>query len=62
MARPLPIIPSPFSDYAECLNWFRCLSTSTLKAMWDHAECGPEWCDEIYRVMQERGEGNYVAV
>ena len=61
--RPLPIVPDQFPTYEECLEWFRSLSTSTLKAMWDSPD--DDWhvhCDEIHRVMNERGQGDYVCV
>ena len=57
--RPLPIVPD--LPAAELLNWFRSLSTSTLKHMWD-CEIGDTYCDEIHFVMNERGQGSYVAV
>jgi hypothetical protein len=37
------------------------LSTGTLKRMWDD-ERYDVYCDEIHFVMNERGEGAYVAV
>lgn len=43
------------------LDWFRSLTTSRLKAMWDDERYDAH-CDEIHRVMNERGEGEYVAV
>ena len=58
--RLAPIVPE-FSRYEDLLEWFRGLSTSTLKFMWDN-ECGEVHCDEIHCVMNERGEGSYVAV
>ncbi|GEM_PF-6339474 len=65
--RPLPIVPDQFETYEECLDWFRSLSTSTLKAMWDamYPDHENQWhihCDEVHRVMNERGEGDYVCV
>lgn len=58
--RPLPIVPE-FPNYGECLAWFRSLSTTSLKRMWDSEDYDVH-CDEIHRVMNERGEGHYVAV
>lgn len=52
----LPIVP----DRAD-LDWFRSLTTRRLKQMWDSEEYHVH-CDEIHRVMNERGEGRYVAV
>lgn len=59
--RAFPKVPDLPHD--ELLSWFRSLSTEQLKAMWDCV--GDDYhvyCDEIYTVMQERGEGRYVAV
>ena len=55
-----PIVPEEL-PHAEILDWFRALATPTLKRMWDGPP-GEVWCDEIHRVMNERGEGQYVAV
>ena len=55
-----PIVPENLS-YPNLLSWFRELATPTLKRMWD-SPLGEKWCDEIHRVMHERGEGSYVAV
>jgi len=52
----VPDMPAP-----ELLDWFRCLTTSRLKQMWDD-EKYDIYCDEIHRVMNERGEGRYVGV
>lgn len=59
MAVLRPIVPDlPWEDL---LDWFRDQPTRLLKAMWD-SEQGEIYCDEIHRVMNERGEGAYVAV
>jgi len=58
--RPLPIVPD--GTWEDRLDWFRSLSTSTLKHMWDTEGVVDIHCDEIHRVMNERGEGHYVAV
>ncbi len=56
------LIPTvPDLQYPELLDWFRALTTPQLKAMWNH-EPSLVHCDEIHRVMNERGEGRYVAV
>jgi hypothetical protein len=55
----VPIVPN--LPYPEILDWFRGLSTEQLKRMWDY-EPYHIHCDEIHCVMNERGEGRYVAV
>ena len=56
------LIPAvPDLPYPELLDWYRSLTTPQLKAMWDF-EPYHIYCDEIHRVMNERGEGHYVAV
>lgn len=56
------LIPTvPDMQYPEILDWFRSLSTEQLKRMWDYDPYHIH-CDEIHRVMNERGEGAYVAV
>lgn len=58
----VPMIPKvPDLPYEQMLDWFRNLSTAQLKWMWDN-EIGEVHCDEIHCVMNERGEGSYVAV
>lgn len=60
--RPMPIVPD-FDSYDARLDWFRALPTSTLKRMWDdNGDYWHGWCDEVHRVMNERGEGDYVCV
>lgn len=56
----MPIVPA--LPWNERIDWFRSLSTGALKRMWDNEEIGQEYCDEIHKVMNERGEGLYVAV
>lgn len=52
----------PMIDFdGDILEQFRNLSTPMLKRMWD-SEKWDVYCDEIHRVMNERGEGYYVAV
>lgn len=60
MNRAIIIIPECV-NYTQHLDWFRALSTSQLKRMWD-SEDYEVHCDEIHRVMNERDEGAYVAV
>lgn len=58
----IQLIPTvPDMEYPALLDWFRGLTTPQLKAMWNH-EPSLVYCDEIHRVMNERGEGHYVAV
>ena len=56
---PIP----PMVPWEQALEWFRAQSTDTLKRMWDDPrDDWHVWCYEIHRVMNERGEGHYVAV
>ena len=61
-AEIIQLIPSiPIDE--NCLARVRELTTAQLKYMWD--DRGGRWdtlCDEIHMVMNERGEGAYVAV
>ena len=51
----------PTLPWEQSLEWFRGLTTSRLKQMWDDDRYHVH-CDEIHFVMNERGEGRYVAV
>jgi hypothetical protein len=55
----VPIVPD--LPYPEILDWFRSRTTEELKRMWDF-EPYHIHCDEIHRVMNERGHGAYVCV
>lgn len=60
MENVIQMLPNPESLRCD-LDIFRAFSTPQLKAMWDR-EPYAVFCDEIHRVMNERGEGHYVAV
>jgi hypothetical protein len=58
----IPLIPQINYD-RPVIDQVRALSTSQLKHMWD--DLSGRWdvhCDEINQIMNERGEGRYVAV
>lgn len=59
MDRALIIVPP--MQWEQSLDWFRDLSTSQLKRMWDDERYDVH-CDQIHFVMNERGQGEYVAV
>ena len=55
-----PIVPDLPGEQLD--DWFRSLTTARLKQMWDDVDGYHVYCDEIHMVMNERGEGGYVAV
>lgn len=63
MAEIIRLMPTPPSLPGEqMLDWFRAQPTAQLKRMWDDVDRFHVYCDEIHFVMNERGEGSYVAV